>query len=53
MPTKKALRVAPDFDESIEDVIKPFFDDFYSISFRNYKIDDDYLHWTRASYRYP
>jgi len=41
---KKVLRVAPDFDESIEDVIKPFFDDFYSISFRNYKIDDDYLH---------
>ena len=41
---KKVLSVAPDFDESIEDVIKPFFDDFYSISFRNYKIDDDYLH---------
>ena len=41
---KKVLRVAPDYDKDIEKVIKPFFDDFYSVSFRNYPIQDDYLH---------
>ncbi len=41
---KKVLRVAPEFDKSIEKVIKPFFDDFYSIAFSNYAIDDEYLH---------
>ena len=43
---KKVLRVAPEYDKSIEKVIKPFFDDFYSISFENYAINDDYLHGT-------
>jgi formylmethanofuran dehydrogenase subunit A len=38
--------VAPEYDKSIEKVIKPFFDDFYSISFENYAINDDYLHGT-------
>jgi len=43
---KKVLRVAPDYDKDIEKVIKPFFDDFYSISYSNYAIDDEYLHGT-------
>ena len=43
---KKVLRVAPEFDKDIEKVIKPFFDDFYSISFDNYPIKDEYLHGT-------
>ncbi|MEC7885167.1 MAG: formylmethanofuran dehydrogenase subunit A [Pseudomonadota bacterium] len=41
---KKVMRVAPKFDEGIEKVIKPFFDDFYSVSFDNYAVDDSYLH---------
>jgi len=41
---KKIMRVAPKFDKGIEKVIKPFFDDFYSVSFDNYAVDDSYLH---------
>ena len=41
---KKILRVAPEYDESIENVIKPFFDDFYSVSYKNYPVDDSFLH---------
>jgi formylmethanofuran dehydrogenase subunit A len=43
---KKVLRVAPDYDKDIEKVIKPFFDDFYSVSYSNYAIQDEYLHGT-------
>jgi len=43
---KKVLRVAPEYDRDIEKVIKPFFDDFYSVQFANYPIDDEYLHGT-------
>ena len=28
----------------IEEVLKPFFEDFYSIEFSNYPVDDHYLH---------
>lgn len=41
---KKILRVAPEYDKSIEKVIKPFFDDFYSVSYENYAVDESFLH---------
>ncbi len=40
----KLLHVMPDYDPEIEKVIKPFFDDFYSIQFENYAVGDEYLH---------
>ncbi len=43
---KKVLRVAPDYDKEVEKIIKPFFDDFYSVSYSNYAIQDEYLHGT-------
>ena len=40
----RLFHVAPGYDEDIERVIEPFFDDYYSIQFRNYPVDDRYLH---------
>ena len=39
----RILHVAPDYDPSIEDVIRPFFDDYYTIVFDNYAVADSYL----------
>jgi formylmethanofuran dehydrogenase subunit A len=38
----RLLHVAPDFDPAIEQVIEPFFEDFYTIRFANYAVDDRY-----------
>ena len=38
----RLIHVAPDFDPAIERVIEPFFDDFYTIRFANYAVDDRY-----------
>ena len=38
----RLLHVAPDFDPVIEQVIEPFFEDFYTIRFANYPVDDRY-----------
>ena len=40
----KTLHIDPEFDPSIEESIRPFFDDYYSIRFDNYAVSDDYLH---------
>ena len=40
----RLLHVAPDYDPAIEQVIQPFFEDFYTIRFANYPVDDRYLH---------
>jgi formylmethanofuran dehydrogenase subunit A len=40
----KVLHVAPAYDPQIVQVIKPFFDDYYSIQFENYPVSDHYLH---------
>ena len=40
----KTLHIQPEFDNSIEDSIRPFFDDYYSIRFDNYAVSDHYLH---------
>jgi formylmethanofuran dehydrogenase subunit A len=39
----RVLHVAPDYDPGIEEVIRPFFDDYYSIRFNNYAVADSYL----------
>jgi formylmethanofuran dehydrogenase subunit A len=38
----RILHVAPDYDPQIVQVIEPFFDDFYTIRFANYPVDDRY-----------
>lgn len=40
----RTLHVAPAFDTAIERIIRPFFEDFYSIQFDNYPVADSYLH---------
>lgn len=40
----KLLHIAPEYDAKIEDVVKPFFENYYSIEFSNYAVDDRYLH---------
>ena len=43
-PEGRVLHVAPDYDPGIEQVIQPFFEDFYTIQFSNYAVNLDYLH---------
>jgi len=40
----KTLHVAPEYDSSIENDISDWFEQYYSIRFRNYPVSDDYLH---------
>ena len=40
----KTLHVAPDYDQGVEKLIGEWFEDYYSIRFRNYPVSDDYLH---------
>ncbi len=40
----KVLHVAPEYDPGIEKVIRPFFEDFYTIQFDNYPVGEQYLH---------
>ena len=39
----KTLYVAPEFDASIETAIAEWFEQFYTIRFRNYPVSDEYL----------
>jgi len=39
----RVLHVAPDYDPHIVEVIRPFFEDYYTIRFNNYPVDDSYL----------
>jgi formylmethanofuran dehydrogenase subunit A len=39
----RILHVAPEYDPKIEQVIEPFFEDFYTIRFANYAVDDRYV----------
>ncbi len=39
----KTLHVAPEFDRSVEDDISEWFENYYSIRFRNYPVSDHYL----------
>ncbi len=40
----KLFHIAPEYDKSIEQVVQPFFENYYSIEFANYAVDDCYLH---------
>jgi formylmethanofuran dehydrogenase subunit A len=39
----RIIHVAPDYDPAIEQVIQPFFEDFYTIRFANYPVADRYV----------
>ena len=39
----RVLHVSPPHDGGVEDVLRPFFDDNYSIAFDNYAVQDEYL----------
>jgi formylmethanofuran dehydrogenase subunit A len=40
----KTLHVAPDYDREVEHDIQAWFEKYYSIRWRNYPVDDSYLH---------
>ena len=40
----RILHVAPQYDTGIEERLRPFFEDYYSIQFENYPVDKRYLH---------
>ena len=40
----KTLHVSPDYDQEIEPLISEWFEQYYSIRFRNYPVSDHYLH---------
>jgi formylmethanofuran dehydrogenase subunit A len=40
----RLLHAAPEYDADIEQIIRPFFEDYYSIRFDNYAVADTYLH---------
>jgi len=40
----KTFHVAPEFDQGAESDISKWFEQYYSIRFRNYPVSDDYLH---------
>jgi formylmethanofuran dehydrogenase subunit A len=42
-PVGKTLHVSPNYDVSIEKEIGEWFEQFYSIQFRNYPVSDEYL----------
>ena len=42
-PNGKTLHVAPGYDEDIEADIEEWFEQYYSIRFRNYPVADDYV----------
>ncbi len=42
--TGKLLYAQPQYDDSIEEQLRPFFDSYYSIRFNNYAVQDSYLH---------
>ena len=42
--TGRLFHIAPEFDQKIEEIVKPFFESYYSIEFSNYAVDDRYLH---------
>ena len=43
-PMGKTLHVEPTYDRTLEPEIGEWFEQFYSIQFRNYPVTNDYLH---------
>jgi formylmethanofuran dehydrogenase subunit A len=44
----RVFHVAPDYDPGIEQVIEPFFEDYYTIRFANYAVADRYIRHPQA-----
>lgn len=42
--TGRFLHTEPGYDDAIESELRPFFEDFYSVRFNNYRVDASYLH---------
>ena len=42
-PVGRIFQVAPDYDKKIEDEIRPFFDQYYSVQFDNYPVFDTHV----------
>src|SRR4029079_13783989 len=42
--TGKTLQVAPDYDHDVEADIQDWFEMYYSVRWRNYPVDESYLH---------
>jgi formylmethanofuran dehydrogenase subunit A len=42
--TGRTLHIAPEYDASIVQAVRPFFENYYSIEFDNYAVADSYLH---------
>src|SRR5690606_25047377 len=40
----RILHTAPAYDPAVVDSVRPFFENYYSIEFDNYAVDDSYLH---------
>ncbi len=40
----KTFHIAPEFDQGSENDIRKWFEQYYSIRFRNYPVSADYLH---------
>jgi formylmethanofuran dehydrogenase subunit A len=45
----KTLHVQPDYDRGVEADIQEWFEKYYSIRWRNYPVDDSYLHEAEAA----
>jgi formylmethanofuran dehydrogenase subunit A len=39
----KTLHVAPDYDRDVEPDIQEWFEQYYSVNWRNYRVDQSYL----------
>ena len=44
VPEGKTLHVAPSYDPGAEEDIRHWFEECYSVSYRNYPVADDCLH---------
>ncbi|MCZ6803979.1 MAG: formylmethanofuran dehydrogenase subunit A [Proteobacteria bacterium] len=42
--TGRLFHITPEYDKKIEETIQPFFENYYSIKFSNYAVNDSYLH---------
>lgn len=42
--TGRFLHTEPGYDDAIESELRPFFEDFYSVRFNNYRVGEAYLH---------
>ena len=40
----RLLHVAPQYDAQIAEIVRPFFEEYYSFEFDNYAVSDQYLH---------